>query len=85
MNIPELLSTKERVKVLNFIICKTTSLNVNKVANELKLSKGLVSKFFDILMKESILIRKKNDFFIYDNITATLKTFLDKLLYLYIV
>lgn len=70
MNLQELLSTKERVKILKFIIFKTTNLNVNKVANELKLSKGLVSKFFDILVKEKIFIRKKNDFLVQDNINA---------------
>lgn len=67
MNIPKIFSTKERLEIIKFIIYKTKSLNVNKVANELKLSKGLVSKFFDILVKESILKRIGNKFLTQDN------------------
>ncbi|MBU4501225.1 MAG: nucleotidyltransferase domain-containing protein [Nanoarchaeota archaeon] len=67
MNIPKIFSTKERLEIVNFVIYKTESLNVNKVASELKLSKGLVSKFFDILIKEGILKRTENKFQTRDN------------------
>jgi predicted nucleotidyltransferase len=78
MNISELFSTKERVRLLEFIIYKIEYLNVSKVANELKLSKGLVSKFFDILVKERILKRTKNNFLVQDNInTKAIKVLLN--------
>jgi len=48
-------STKERIKILELIIFKENSLSVNDVANQLKISKGLVSKYFDILAREGIL------------------------------
>lgn len=67
MNIPKIFSTKERLEILKFVIYKTESLNVNKVASELKLSKGLVSKFFDILIKEGTLKRTGNKFLVQDN------------------
>lgn len=57
MNIPKILSTKERLKILKFVIYKIEPLNVNKIASELNLSKGLVSKFFDILTKEGLIKR----------------------------
>ncbi len=67
MDVPKLFSTKERLKILRFVVYKTGPLNVNKVASELKISKGLVSKFFDILVKEDILKRTKNRFLMQDN------------------
>lgn len=70
MNIQELFSTKERVKLLKFVIYKTKHLNVSKVSSELKLSKGLVSKFFDILVKEKILRRIRNNFLVQDNVNT---------------
>jgi len=60
MNIHKLLSSKERIKILKYILYKTEQLSVNKVANELKLSKALISQFFQTLRKEEIL-NKKND------------------------
>lgn len=70
MNLPKILSTKERLKILRFIIYKTEPLNVNKIARELKLSKGLVSKLFDILIKEGLLKRIGNKFLVQDNIST---------------
>ena len=78
MNIPDLFSTKERVQLLQFVLYETDPLKVNKVAQELKISKGLVSKFFDILIKEKVLKRKENDFFVQDKLaTSTLKLLLN--------
>lgn len=78
MNIPKILSTKERLKILRFVIYKTEPLSVNRIANELKLSKGLVSKFFDILIKEGLLKRTGNKFLIQDNINIrTIKIMLN--------
>lgn len=67
MNIPKILSTKERLKILKFVIYKTGPLNVNKTASELKLSKGLISKFFDILIKEGLLKRTGKKLLVQDN------------------
>ncbi|MDP2906579.1 MAG: nucleotidyltransferase domain-containing protein [Nanoarchaeota archaeon] len=67
MDVPKIFSTEERLKILRFVAYKTSPLNVNKVASELKISKGLVSKFFDILVKEDILKRTKNKFLMQDN------------------
>lgn len=55
MNLETLLSTKERIKILRHVIFETGPLSVNRVASEVKLSKGLVSKYFDSLAKEGVL------------------------------
>lgn len=70
MDFHKLLSTKERVKILNYVLYKTEHLTVNKTASELRLSKGLVSKFFDILTKGKIVKRKNNKFSIQENLNA---------------
>lgn len=67
MNIPKILSTKERLKILKFVIYKIEPLNVNKIASELNLSKGLVSKFFDILTKEGLIKRTGKKLLVQDN------------------
>ena len=55
----KIFSTKQRIKILQAIIFKTGNISVNNTANQLRLSKGLVSKYFDILAKMGIL-RKIN-------------------------
>lgn len=67
MNIDELLSTKERIKILEFVLYKREEVTISKVAHNLGISKGLVSKFFKILTKEKILKRTKNKFWVADN------------------
>jgi predicted nucleotidyltransferase/predicted DNA-binding transcriptional regulator len=54
----KIFSTKERIKILQAIVFKTGNISVNNIANQLRLSKGLVSKYFDILTKMSILKRR---------------------------
>ena len=51
----KIFSTKQRIKILETIVFKTDNVSVNNIANQLKLSKGLVSKYFDILAKRGIL------------------------------
>lgn len=51
----DVFSTKERIKILELIIFKESNISVSNIAGQLKLSKGLVSKYFDILAKEGIL------------------------------
>jgi len=53
----KIFSTKQRIKILQAIIFKTGNISVNNIANQLRLSKGLVSKYFDILAKMSVLKR----------------------------
>lgn len=62
MNIEKLFSTKERIAILQHVIFSETEFGVNEVAKRLVLSKGLVSKYFDILEVEHILERKKAKF-----------------------
>jgi predicted nucleotidyltransferase len=66
----KIFSTKERVKILEAIIFKEGLLSVNEIASKLRLSKGLVSKYFDILTKEGILIRKNGKFLAKDSFFA---------------
>lgn len=70
MNINKLFSTEERVKILRQALYKTGPLNVNKIAKETKLSKGLVSKLLEMLSKAGIAKRINSKLFIQD----TLKT-----------
>src|SRR3989338_10248841 len=60
MNIEKILSTKERIKILEGIIYKTEPIQVNKTSKTLKISKGLISKYFTILRKEGIM-KKSNE------------------------
>jgi len=60
MNINILFSSNKRVKILNKIIFSDNPVAVNKTAKELKLSKGLVSKYFNLLVSGKVLKRHKN-------------------------
>ena len=51
MNIDFLFPTKERIKIINNVIFKTSSIGINSIAREIGLSKALVSKYFSILNK----------------------------------
>ncbi len=70
MNIEILLSTKERIKILGHVIYKPEYISVNKVAKDVKLSKGLVSKYLDYLAKEGILNRVNGRFLVKSNIQS---------------
>ena len=62
-----IFSTRQRVKILQNIIFKANTISVNNIAKQLKLSKGLVSKYFDILRKEKILKRADGKFLVADS------------------
>lgn len=66
IKINELLSTKERIKILGKVMLED-SVRVSKISKELNLSKGLVSKYFDILINNNIMKRKENAFVILNN------------------
>lgn len=64
-----IFSTRERIRILESIIFKENknNISVNNIANQLKLSKGLVSKYFEILSKEGILKKTERKAFITDS------------------
>ncbi len=67
LNIEKIFSTKERIKILNQVIFWERPFGVSEIAKELNLSKGLISKYFDILAKEGILKRIKGKFSVETN------------------
>jgi predicted nucleotidyltransferase len=67
MNAEKLFSTKERVKIIRGVIYSEEGFGVNETASELNLSKGLVSKYFEILAREGLIKRRGNRFFVLDN------------------
>jgi len=62
-----LFSTSQRIKILGAVIFRTGSVSVNNIASQVGLSKGLVSKYFQILLKEQILKREKGNLVVVDN------------------
>jgi predicted nucleotidyltransferase len=59
-----IFSTSERIRIIEKIIFREDNLSVNDIASKVGLSKGLVSKYFDMLRREGILIRKNGMFFV---------------------
>ena len=59
-----LFTTSQRIKILQTVIFKTDSVSVNNIASQLRLSKGLVSKYFQILLKQKILKKEKGKLFV---------------------
>jgi predicted nucleotidyltransferase len=59
-----IFSTSERIKILDSVIYKTGSISVNSIASQLRLSKGLVSKYLGILAREGILKRANGKFIV---------------------
>jgi predicted nucleotidyltransferase len=69
-----MLTTEERVKILKHAIFQTGPMNVNKTAQELKLSKALVSIYFGILLSEHVMRKSGKQFFVCDSVqTKALK------------
>jgi predicted nucleotidyltransferase len=62
-----LFSTSQRITILEAIIFRTDSVSVNNIASQLGLSKGLISKYFQILLKEQILKKEKGKLVVADN------------------
>lgn len=59
-----IFSTKERIKILKAVIFSEEPISVNVVAARLKISKGLVSKYLDVLSRESIAKKSNGKYFI---------------------
>lgn len=62
-----LFSTSERIKILEAVIFRTGNVSVNNIASQIGLSKGLVSKYFQILLKEQILKKEKGKLVVADS------------------
>ena len=62
-----IFSTKERIRILEAVIYMKDIISVNSLADKLKLSKGLVSKYLDILTKDGILKRVSGKFIMIDS------------------
>ncbi len=63
----KIFSTPERLKIIQYIIFKETTLSVNSIANELHVSKGLVSKYFELLLAEGIVKRSNKKYIVLDS------------------
>lgn len=60
-------STKERLKILKAVIFSEQLISVNVIATKLKISKGLVSKYLDVLLKERITKKSNGKYLIVDS------------------
>ena len=54
-----LFSTGQRIRILQAVIFRTNTVSVSNISSQLRLSKGLVSKYFQILLKQKILKKEK--------------------------
>lgn len=62
-----LFSTSQRIQILEAVIFRTGSVSVNNIASQLGLSKGLISKYFQILLKQKILKKGKGGLVVSDS------------------
>jgi len=73
-----IFSTKERIKILRAVIFSEQPISVNAVAAKLKISKGLVSKYLDVLLRKSIAKKSKGKYLIVNSpITKAAKILLN--------
>src|SRR3989338_4004232 len=54
MNLERLTSTIQRLAILNAVVFATKPLSVNALAQQLSVSKGLVSRYLDLLVHERL-------------------------------
>lgn len=74
----KIFSTKERIKILKAVIFNEKPISVNIIASNLKVSKGLVSKYFDVLAKESVAKRSNGKYLIVNSaVTRGIKILLN--------
>lgn len=60
-------STSQRIKILQEVIYRAEGISVNNIASQLKVSKGLVSKYFQILLRHKILKKEKGKLVVSDS------------------
>lgn len=63
----EIFSTTERLKILEAVIFKQGQVSVNETASRLALSKGLVSKYLDLLAKAGMARQHNGKFTIIED------------------
>lgn len=74
----KLFSSKERIKILKAIVFSNAPKRVNTIADSLKLSKGLVSKYFDVLVKKGVAKRVGSKYVIIESaLTKGIKVLLN--------
>ncbi len=59
-----IFSTKERIKILKAVIFSDQHISVNVIAARIKISKGLVSKYLDVLLREGIAKKSNGKYLI---------------------
>lgn len=73
-----IFSTKERIKILKAVIFSDKPISVNVIAARLKISKGLVSKYLDVLLRKGIAKKSNGKYLIVDSpITKATKILLN--------
>ncbi len=73
-----IFSTKERIKILKSVIFTDQPISVNIIAATLKISKGLVSKYLDVLLKKGITKKSNGKYLIVNSpITKAAKILLN--------
>ena len=73
-----IFSTKERIKILKAVIFSDQPISVNVIAARLKISKGLVSKYLDVLLRKGIAKKSNGKYLIVDSpITKATKILLN--------
>jgi predicted nucleotidyltransferase len=63
-----IFSTKERIKILKAVIFSDQPISVNFIAARLKISKGLVSKYLNVLLREGIAKKSNGKYLIVDSL-----------------
>jgi predicted DNA-binding transcriptional regulator len=66
MKLNVLFSSKDRIRILEGIVFRESVFGVSEISRELKLSKGLISKYLNSLTREGLL-KKSNGKFAVDN------------------
>ena len=68
MNLEELFSTKERISILREIVYSDRHVNAASIVNRLGLSKGLISKYLNLLKANKMVVKKKDGVFVENNV-----------------
>src|SRR3989338_7327489 len=63
-----IFSTKKRIKILKAVIFSDQPISVNVIAARLKISKGLVSKYLDVLLRKGIAKKSNGKYLIVDSL-----------------
>jgi predicted nucleotidyltransferase len=73
-----IFSTKERIKILKTVIFSQEPISVNVIAARVKISKGLVSKYLNVLLKRGLTKKSDGKYIIVDSpITKAAKILLN--------